>query len=133
MLESCVPTSLWPEAVATANYLTNRIPMNSLNYHTPLDSLKNHNLLLFAHSLPPRIFVCTVFIHYPKRMRNKLEPRAVKCVFVGYGRNQKGYRCYDPQARKVYTTMDCEFVEKEFYTTTILDVRGRRKMTSSDG
>ncbi|XP_057529974.1 uncharacterized protein LOC130808527 [Amaranthus tricolor] len=48
-------------------------------------------------------------------MRNKLEPKAVKCVFVGYGRHQKGYRCYDPQTQKVYTTMDCEFIEHDFY------------------
>ena len=112
MLESSVPTYLWPEAVATANYLTNRLSTKSLNYCTPL---KHHNLLPFAHSLSPKIFGCIVFVHCPKRMRNKLEPKAVKCVFVGYGRHQKGYRCYDPQTQKVYTTMDCEFIEHDFY------------------
>ena len=115
MLESRVPTYLWPEAVATTNYLTNHLPTKSLNYCTPLDTLKNHNLLPFVHSLSPKIFGCIVFVHYPKRMQNKLEPRAVKCVFVGYGRNQTGYRCYDTQARRVYTTMDCEFIENDFY------------------
>ena len=110
-----VPTFLWPDEVATTNYLTIRLPTKILNYHTPLETLKNHNLLPFTHSLPPKIFGYTVFIHYPKHVQNKVEPRVVKCVFVGYGRNQKGYRCYDPQARKVDTTTDCEFIEKEFY------------------
>ena len=45
MLESRVPTYLWPEAVATTNYLTNHLPTKSLNYCTPLDTLKNHILL----------------------------------------------------------------------------------------
>ena len=39
MLESHVPTYLWPEAVATANYLTNRLPTQSLNHKTPFETL----------------------------------------------------------------------------------------------
>uniref|UniRef100_A0A803LY61 Retroviral polymerase SH3-like domain-containing protein n=1 Tax=Chenopodium quinoa TaxID=63459 RepID=A0A803LY61_CHEQI len=46
---------------------------------------------------------------------NKLAPRAVRCVFVGYGINQKGYRCFDPVTNRLYTTMDCDFVETEYY------------------
>lgn len=68
-----------------------------------------------SHSLPPRIFGCIVYVHCPKRVRAKLKPRASKCIFVGYGRNQKGYRCYDPLNRRMYTTMDCEFLETNFY------------------
>ena len=40
----------------------------SLNYCTPLNTLKNHNLLPFAYSLFPKIFGCTVFVHCQKRM-----------------------------------------------------------------
>ena len=48
-----------------------------------------------AH-LPPRVFGCVVYVHLKKGDRNKLQPRAVKCVFVGYGVHQKDYRCFDP-------------------------------------
>ena len=38
MLESHVPTYLWPEAVATTNYLTNRLPTQNLNHKTLLET-----------------------------------------------------------------------------------------------
>ena len=99
----------------TANYLTNRLPTKSLQYHKPLATLQTHYSVPSSHTLHPRIFGCIVFVHCPARVRNKFEPRAIKCVLIGYGRNQKGYRCYDPLTRKIYTTMDCEFVEHEYY------------------
>ena len=34
---------------------------------------------------------------------------------MGYGVNQKGYRCYDPKTRRVITTMNCNFLETEFF------------------
>ncbi|XP_041998275.1 uncharacterized protein LOC121748122 [Salvia splendens] len=42
-------------------------------------------------------------------------PSIVKCVFLGYGKNQKGYRCYDPLTDRMYTTMNCDFVESEYF------------------
>ena len=115
ILESSVPDYLWPKAIATATYLTNRLPTKKLEYQTPLDSLGAHKLILSSHYLPTRIFGCTVYIHLPKQSRDKLAPRALKCVFVGHGVHQKGYRCYDPIHKRVYTTMDCEFVETEYF------------------
>nr|GMD92080.1 putative ribonuclease H-like domain-containing protein [Ipomoea batatas] len=47
--------------------------------------------------------------------RTKLDPCAEKCVFVGYGVNQKGYRCYNPKIRHMFTTMNCDFLETEYY------------------
>lgn len=90
MFESWVPASYWPEALTTATYLTNRLPTKALRFQTPLDTLKSHVLVHFSHSLPPRIFGCVVYVHIPKRVGTKLEPRAVKCVFLGYGTTQKG-------------------------------------------
>ena len=85
MIESCVPAYYWPEAISTANYLTNRLPTKSLHFSTPLAALNKYTNVPTIHSLPPRVFGCVVYVHLPKRERNKLEPRAVKCVFVGYG------------------------------------------------
>uniref|UniRef100_A0A803LV14 Integrase catalytic domain-containing protein n=1 Tax=Chenopodium quinoa TaxID=63459 RepID=A0A803LV14_CHEQI len=128
MIESGVPVFLWPEAIATSTYLTNRLPTKTLDYETPLDTLSSHTTIPSSHSLPPRVFGCVVYVHLPKIYRNKLEPRAIKCVFIGYGVHQKGYRCYDPTTRKIHTTLDCEFFEKSYYYTQ----PGPQGETSSD-
>lgn len=115
LFESHAPPSLWPEAIATATYLSNRLPTQTLKYQTSLDKLKELLPLSSTHSLPPRVFGCTVYVHLSKHNRNKLEPRAIKCVFVGYGTHQKGYRCLDPLTNRIYTTMDCQFFEDTYY------------------
>ncbi|RVW35205.1 Retrovirus-related Pol polyprotein from transposon RE1 [Vitis vinifera] len=42
-------------------------------------------------TLPPKIFGCVSFIHIPKQSRDKHDPRALRCVFLGYSSNQKGW------------------------------------------
>ena len=48
--------------------------------------------------------------------RSKLEPRSVNCVFLGYS-THKAYKCYSPQNRRIYHTMDVTFFEREPYYT----------------
>ena len=63
-------------------------------------------------SYPLKVFRCVCFIHIPKHRRDKLDPRAVKGIFMGYSSNQKGYKCYVPQkGEKYYVTMDVTFFE----------------------
>ena len=66
-----------------------------------------------------KVFGCTTFVHLHKPLRNKLEPRALKCVFVGYAQHQKGYRCYHPPSKKLYTTLDVVFHENKMYYSPI--------------
>lgn len=115
MIESRVPTHFWPQAIAATTYFSNRLPHKKLNHKTPLNTLRNLISVPYTHSLPPRVFESIVYVHLPKHSHNKLEARAIKCVFLGYGTNQKGYRCYDPSTRRVVTTLDCDFFENSFY------------------
>ncbi|XP_076926638.1 uncharacterized protein LOC143589894 [Bidens hawaiensis] len=50
--------------------------------------------------------------------RSKLDACAEKCVFVGYGVNQHGYRCYNPKTCHMYATMNCDFLETEYFYNT---------------
>jgi hypothetical protein len=63
--------------------------------------------------LAPKIFGCVAYVHIPKTQRTKVEPCALKCVFLGFGTSQKGYRCFDPVSRKWYVTRDVTFIEHE--------------------
>ena len=42
----------------------------------------------------------------------KLDPKALKCVFLGYSRLQKGYRCYSPDLNKYLVSTDVVFSEQ---------------------
>ncbi|CAA0841419.1 cysteine-rich RLK (RECEPTOR-like protein kinase) 8 [Striga hermonthica] len=120
------PTFLWPEAVATSVYLLNRLPTKALAMSTPLDAISTMCTLSSVLSLEPRVFGCTVFIHVPKIHRTKFSPCSVKCVFVGYGKSQKGYRCYDPATRRVHVTLDCHFLETEYFYASQLSGQGEK-------
>ncbi|XP_071695902.1 uncharacterized protein [Rutidosis leptorrhynchoides] len=118
MIESNVPKSFWPEALATATYLVNRLPTRALDLKNPLEALTKFYKPPSNLTLNPRIFGCSVFVHIPKNERTKLDACAEKCVFVGYGVNQKGYRCYSPKKRHMFTTMNCDFLETEYFYAT---------------
>ena len=120
MIESKVSKFFSPEAVATSIYLINRLPTKILNMKITHDSLSKQAKIPGHLNHQSKVFGCTVYTHIPKHERTKLSPCATKCVFVGYGVNQKGYRCYDPSTRKITTTMNYNFLEIEFFYHTHL-------------
>ena len=58
-----------------------------------------------------RIFGCSAYAHVPKLERHKLEPKARKCVMLGYGTTQKGYHLYDLACMKLIHYRDVVFDE----------------------
>uniref|UniRef100_A0A2N9H562 Uncharacterized protein n=1 Tax=Fagus sylvatica TaxID=28930 RepID=A0A2N9H562_FAGSY len=71
--------------------------------------------ILFADkspfSVPLKVFGCVSFIHNLNPSRDKLDPRALKCIFLGYSRTHKGYRCYSPSLQKHFVSADVTFFE----------------------
>ena len=61
------------------------------------------------------VFGCTCFVRDHNPARGKLDPRALKCVFVGYSPTQKWYKCYHPPSRKLFVYMDVTFFESQPY------------------
>lgn len=113
-----IPKRLWDTAVVTAVYLMNRMPSRTLDMRTPLDTLSRWCPLPSVLMLSPKVFGCCAFVHLYKNQRTKLDPCAVRCIFLGYGTHQKGYRCYDPTTKKTYVSMDVTFLEGERYYPT---------------
>ena len=101
------PKQSWGEAILTASYLINRMPI-------PLDTLKqSYPISNFIWSpIPPRVFRCEAFIHVHSHNRSKLDPR---CVFLGYYLTQKGYKCFHPPPSKYFVSMDVPFFEDKSY------------------
>ncbi|RVW74635.1 Retrovirus-related Pol polyprotein from transposon TNT 1-94 [Vitis vinifera] len=94
--------------------MINRIPSQVLDNKSPAEILKRfYPHFRTSNGLTPRVFGCTAFVHIHSQHRDKLDPRAIKCVFLGYSSTQKGYKCYNPSARKFYISADVTFTENK--------------------
>nr|GFB79303.1 retrovirus-related Pol polyprotein from transposon TNT 1-94 [Tanacetum cinerariifolium] len=67
-----------------------------------------------------RTFGCVTYSHV---QQGKLEPRAVKCVLLGYPEGVKGYRLYklDNESPKIVTSRNVVFNESVMYKDTLKD------------
>ncbi|KAJ9552406.1 LOW QUALITY PROTEIN: hypothetical protein OSB04_016451 [Centaurea solstitialis] len=134
------PSAFWLDAFSTAVYTINRLPTRILDgksscylvaFQTMLISI-----LLDVNRLPTRIldgkspyemlfgrvpnyanfhpFGCQVFPYLRDYAKNKLAPRSISCIFLGYSTHHKGFRCLEPKSGKVYITRHAQFNELEF-------------------
>ncbi|RVW51913.1 Retrovirus-related Pol polyprotein from transposon TNT 1-94 [Vitis vinifera] len=114
LFQGNVPKSYWGEAVLTATYMINRIPSRVLDNKSPVEILKSfYPHFRTSNGITPRVFGCTAFVHVHSQHRDKLDPRVIKCVFLGYSSTKKGYKCYNPSARKFYISADVTFTENK--------------------
>ena len=47
---------------------------------------------------------------------SKLNPKLLKCIFLGYSWVQTGYRCYCPSLHKYLVAADVTFLEKASFS-----------------
>ena len=129
MLATHVLKHFWGEAVLTAAYLINRMPSRLLNFQAPCQELLEiYPNAFLVSSIPTRIFGCTVFFHIHQQQRSKLDPKFVRCIFLGYSPFQKRYKCYSPLTRKFYNYMDVTFFENQpFYAKANIQGESERE------
>ena len=116
MFSTHVPKHFWGEAILTTTYLINRMPSRVLNFQTPCQLLlHSYPNTRIVSTIPLKVFGCSVFVHVHQQHRSKLDPKALKCIFLGYSPNQKGYKFYSPITKRLYTSMDVTFFEHQPY------------------
>ena len=108
--QASLPSSSWVRAVEAAFYLTNRFLSCSLIPNkTPFE--------LFSGRKPDlsnlKVFGCTAFRFLEVGVK-RLDSKAVKEVFVGYGRTHDSDYLYNPVTGKIRHSRNVSFKEKEF-------------------
>ncbi|GJS67592.1 retrotransposon protein, putative, ty1-copia subclass [Tanacetum coccineum] len=116
LIQSGLPKTFWVEATYMAAYLINRSPSTTIEKKTPTEMCLGHP----SDYEMLRIFDC---VAYPHDKQGKLDPRAVKCVLLGYPEGVKGYRLYrlDNKLPKIVTNRNVIFNESVMYKDTLRD------------
>ena len=58
-----------------------------------------------------RVFGCIAYTKIPNASRTKLEPKSVKCLFLGYCEGTKAYRLINLDSKKIIRCCDVTFCE----------------------
>ena len=106
-LNSGLFKEFWAEAVQVAVYLVNRSP------NAALDEKEAEEVWTGKHvdySIL-RIFGCPGYVLTPADERSNLDPKSIKCIFLGYNNEVKGYRLWNPEAQKIVFSKDVVFDE----------------------
>jgi hypothetical protein len=109
--------SLCAEVVTTTCYLVNRSPWTAIECKTQ-EEVWSGKPPQYDHL---RVFGCPA---YARIRQNKLQPRALKCVFLGYGDGVKWYHlwCKEDKPPRVIVRRDVTFDEMAVVTPGFLQL-----------
>ncbi|XP_019253992.1 PREDICTED: uncharacterized protein LOC109232701 [Nicotiana attenuata] len=114
LFHSKVPICYWGECLFTATFLINRFPNKLLHYKSLYEVL--------FHKAPDytflRSFGCLCFASTLPHHRDKLDPRATICVFLGYPTGKKGYKLLNLQTKAIFISRNVIFHESVFPFTS---------------
>ena len=116
--EKDMPHHYWVETGNTTVYIMNKTPSVAVHNVTPKEKYSGKKPDL-SHL---KVFGCIAYVHIPDELRSKLDPKAEKCIFVGYSVEQKGYRCY--VTRELRVSRDVVFNEMASWYNDVKDSIG---------
>ena len=123
-----IAKNIWAKAVTTAAFLINRCASIALNFRTPDEIWSRH---------PPdykklKVFGCIAYAHI---RQDKLEPRALKCIFLGYPEGVKAYNlwCLELGMRRCIVSRDVVFNENVMANLTENSPRPNIEVTTESG
>ena len=108
--QASLSSQFWYHAFATATYLINRMPTSTLGMKSPFEAL---------YHTPPRldhlkVFGCLCYPSMKPYRPNKLAPKTMECIFLGYASVYKGYICYDESNHRFIVSRHVLFDETCF-------------------
>lgn len=105
---SGMPKKFWGEAITTAARMINKSPSSAIDFKVS-DELWYGVMSNYSYV---KVFGCKAYVHIKQ---DKLEPRALRCVLLGYPKGTKCYKlwCIEPGLRKVIISRDVVFEENQ--------------------
>lgn len=104
-----LPDDFWAQAVHTAAYIRNRVPIIALKDMTAEQAWSGHKPDISNF----RVFGSKAYAHVPDQTRSKLDDKSTECIFIGYPEDRKAYQLLEVASGKVITSRDVTFVEEE--------------------
>ncbi|GJW76150.1 zinc finger, CCHC-type containing protein, partial [Tanacetum coccineum] len=107
MCQTTLPKSFWDYALETAARILNMVPTKKVE-KTPYE---------VWHGQAPKlsylkVWGCEALVKRDTLTKpDKLEPRSIKCIFIGYPKETIGYSFYYPPENKVLIARNAEFSE----------------------
>ncbi|GKA35359.1 retrotransposon protein, putative, ty1-copia subclass [Tanacetum coccineum] len=107
MSQTTLPKSFWDYALETAARILNMVPTKKVE-KTPYE---------VWHGQAPKlsylkVWGCEALVKQDTLTKpDKLEPRSIKCIFIGYPKETIGYSFYYPPENKVLVARNAEFLE----------------------
>ncbi|GJT30599.1 retrovirus-related pol polyprotein from transposon TNT 1-94 [Tanacetum coccineum] len=110
----CIKSGIARHLIVVGMLQQNGSPSRAIEKKTPMEMWSGHP----SDYEMLRIFGC---VAYPHDKQGKLEPRAVKCVLLGYPKGMKGYKLYrlDDESPKIVTSRNVVFNESVMYKDTL--------------
>lgn len=97
-----LPKSMLGECVLAATHLINLLPSPILNWKTLFERLFKRKL---SHE-HLRTIGCLCYASNTNRRSDKFDARGVRCVPIGYPGDQKWYKLFDLERRKILVSRD---------------------------
>lgn len=118
LLAGDLPKSLWAEAAIYSAWLYNVSPSSTNGGESPYFRVFSRH--------PPlgviKTFGCTAFVHIQKPVQvDKLDPRALKTMFIGLPDDRKGYKLLHLHSHELVYSRDVTFWEDTFPTINTID------------
>ncbi|GJV58742.1 retrotransposon protein, putative, ty1-copia subclass [Tanacetum coccineum] len=112
MSQTTLPKSFWDYALEFVARILNMVPTKKVE-NTPYEVWYGQAPKLSYL----KVWGCEALVKRDTLTKpDKLEPRSIKCIFVGYPKETMGYSFYYPPENKVFVARNAEFFENSLIT-----------------
>ena len=106
LISSELSLSWWGEAILSACYILNRVPLKKIGL-SPYELWFNRKPNL-KHL---KVWGCLAYVRIPDPKRPKLGCKTYRCAFIGYSKNSITYRFLNLDTFNIIESIDVEFFE----------------------